>query len=193
MYHIGQTVPHKPRQIIADGEARWHCLFTRQQSESAAVARLKVLGIHSFFPVTETERIVRGQKTIIESRFLPGYVFAHFDGRPLWYELWQACSFVRDVLRLRNGDEPGWIMPEDLTALMAMRATDQEQARARKARSLIRRGDRVKLRTGPFQGYEAEVHTLVTVRGKARGKFTIPLFGGTVPGEASLDDMERVA
>ena len=192
-YILGQIVPHKPRQIIAEGDPRWHCLFTRQQSESAAVKRLAALGIEAFYPVTERSTTHRGKTRVIQSRYLPGYVFARFPGDPVWHELWPACTFITDVLRLRSGS-PGIIRHADLTNIMAMRATDQEQDRARKARSLIRRGDRVRLRTSPLgEEVVVEVHTLVTVRGKARGKFDINLFGSTVPGEADIDDMERVA
>ena len=143
-YILGQIVPHKPRQIIAEGDPRWHCLFTRQQSESAAVKRLAALGIEAFYPVTERQVTNRGKTRVIQSRYLPGYVFARFPGDPVWHELWPACTFITDVLRLRSG-HPGIIRQSDLTNIMAMRATDQEQDRARKARSLIRRGDRVRL------------------------------------------------
>ena len=186
-YILGQIVPHKPRQIIADGDPRWHCLFTRQQSESAAVKRLAALGIEAFYPVTERQVTNRGKTRVIQSRYLPGYVFARFPGDPVWHELWPACTFITDVLRLRSGS-PGIIRQADLTNIMAMRATDMEQDRARKARSLIRRG-RVRLRAGPFEGQVVELHTLTS----SRGKFTIPLFGSAVEGEANLSDMEQVA
>lgn len=167
---------------------RWYALIARPQKEAAARAWLDRHGVVSFYPVTDARKMRRGKPVHYERKYLPGYLFAQFPGEPVWHVL-LASPFVHDVIRLHNGT-PGILHPDTLQRLHAMRQMDQEIEVKRRYRKMIRVGDRAKVRSGPFEGFEVETVEVDAASGK--GKFAIMLFGGPSNAEMSLDQVEKL-
>ena len=196
-WQVGARVPMDrdadARSICASGAHRWHALIVPAMGEGAAEAWLSRLGVYAFHPVRTVTRLHRGRRVRVESRYLPGYVFARFRGAPVWHRIF-ARRLVVDVLRLHSGT-PGLIRPGDLDALHAMRSVErmaEDDARRaaiadRKSRSL-RRGDRVRIVDGAFADFEAEVVEI----GRGKVRFSIELFGRPVEADMSPGAVERI-
>jgi transcription antitermination factor NusG len=187
-YQIGTVEPYDPPRIIAPGPPRWHALMVRPQREAATKAWLDRFGVYAFFPVTERWRIKPGHHAPIRcfARYLPGYLFAHFKGEPIWHNLF-ASPFVRDVIRLTATNEPGHLDPATITGLLAMREVDEKLAERRRLQRIIRQGDRARVKDGVFAGCQVEV---VSVN-SSRGKIKLMIFGQVREAEVDLDNLER--
>lgn len=141
-----------------EGDPRWHALIVPPQREEAAEAMLARHGVYSFHPVTVRTVSVRGKRKRVVSRYLPGYVFARFPGPVIWHRL-MASPVVADAVRHSSG-WPAVLMPADLERLHAMRAIDEAEEERRRQAAIIRRGDRVRILSGAFEGDEVEVLSL---------------------------------
>lgn len=167
------------------GRPRWYGLRVAPQKERRAADFLAEHGVEAFYPITYVHRRYMGKRYKQERKYLPGYVFACFPGEPRWFTLF-ALPLFSDVIRGSSG-MPGEIAPEGLQRLYDMRATDEAQEAASRARRTLRRGDRARVLSGPLSGSEVE---MVEIRG-SRGVFYLPLLGGATA-EARLDDLEKM-
>lgn len=169
MMHVGDVIPLAgsvaDRRLCLDGVQRWHALIVRPQREGATVAWLRQNGAYAFYPVRRRCRVTRGRSVTIQSRYLPGYVFARFSGPVIWHRVITGL-FVSDAIRLDSG-HPAVLHPGDLSALHAMRAVDEaqeavEQDRLAAARRICAfgRGDRVRIVGGPMEGLAVQVREL---------------------------------
>lgn len=140
------------------GDPRWHALIVIPQKEAAAEAVLARHGVYSFHPVTTRTTRVRGKRRTVQSRYLPGYVFARFPGPVIWHRL-MASPLIADAVRHSSG-WPAVLAPQDLERLHAMRAIDEAEAERERQAKVIRRGDRVRILSGAFEGEEVEVLAL---------------------------------
>lgn len=144
--------------LYTPGDPRWHALIAIPQKEQAAEAMLARHGVYSFHPVTTRTTRVRGKRRTVQSRYLPGYVFARFPGPVIWHRL-MASPLVADAVRHSSG-WPAVLAPQDLERLHAMRAIDEAEAERQRQAKIIRRGDRVRILSGAFEGEEVEVLAL---------------------------------
>lgn len=152
--------------FTTEGDPRWHALIVVPQKEQAAEAMLARHDVYAFHPVTTRTASVRGKRKRIVSRYLPGYVFARFPGPVIWHKL-MASPLISNAVRHSSG-WPAVLMPADLERLHAMRAIDEAEEERRRQARIIRKGDRVRILSGAFEGEEVEVLSLdngrVTVR-----------------------------
>jgi transcription antitermination factor NusG len=144
--------------FYSPGDPRWHALIVIPQREHAAEAMLSRHGVYSFHPVTSRTTRVRGKRKTVQSRYLPGYVFARFPGPVIWHRL-VASPLIADAVRHSSG-WPAVLAAQDLERLHAMRAIDEAEAERQRQARVIRRGDRVRILTGAFEGEEVEVLSL---------------------------------
>lgn len=189
-YFVGDTLPPvEAKALITPGPPRWHCLIVYPQREAPTRIWLGEHGIDSFYPVTISRQRYRGRDISRVRRYLPGYVFANFGGDPIWWRIMgDDRQNVRDVLRLHDGT-PGWLHEDTLTQLQAMREVDKElEERKRQART-IRKGDRVRIKTGPFKDFtDVEVKEIKGLR----GMFEVMIFGRPTPVEVGLEQVEKL-
>jgi len=142
-------------QFFNEGQARWHALIVAAQREEAAERMLQRAGVYAFHPVTKRTTMRRHKRHVTVSRYLPGYVFARFPGPAIWHQVF-ATPIIVNAVRHSSG-WPAVLNPEDLERIHAMRAMDEaEEERQRQAR-VIRRGDKVRIMSGAFEGEEVEV------------------------------------
>jgi transcription antitermination factor NusG len=180
--------PVGPKAIIAPGETRWHCLIVYPQREAPTRIWLEEHGVDSFYPVTITKVRHRGRDISRVRRYLPGYVFAKFDGEPIWWRIMgDDRRNVRDVLRLHDG-EPGRLHEDTLTQLQAMREVDEEIEERKRAARTIRKGDRVRINVGEHVNWEVEI---VDIRGP-KGVFHVQLFGADHAAEVDLANVQKL-
>lgn len=173
--------------ITTAGASRWHALTCPPQREGALEAFLARQEVYSFHPVRTREKLDRGKRVVIESRYIPGYVFARFPGPVVWHRLMQ-CNLVTGAIRMSNG-ALAILDPSDLRGLMAMAARGDAEDERRRAALRIAPGDTVRLASGAFEGQTVEVWHV----GNGRARFSIRMFGADLPCEAPLSAMVKVA
>lgn len=186
---VGDVLPldaAPDRRALHDtGTPRWHCLLVRPQAEAKCEAWLSARGVYAFHPVRTRVQTRHGRTRRIESRYLPGYVFARFGGPVIWHHL-LGGQFVTDAIRHEASREPACLHPDDLAALHAMRAREDEAhaiaAERKRAMRMFGGGDRVRIRSGLFEGHDGEVVSVtsggVSVRLRLLGRETAVTLGG---------------
>jgi transcription antitermination factor NusG len=169
-----------------EGDPRWHALIVIPQKEQATEAMLARHGVYSFHPVTTRTVRIRGKRKTVQSRYLPGYVFARFPGPVLWHKL-VASPLVADAVRHSSG-WPAALMPGDLERLHAMRAMDEAEAERQRQAKMIRRGDRVRILSGAFEGEEVEVMSLANGAVHVR----MCILGSELPVQIVFSGVEKI-
>lgn len=192
-YQIGQVVQgidFDARAIFTPSKARWHALIVPVMKEASAEAWLKRRGVYSFHPVKKRRKVIKGRHIEHKTRYLPGYVFAQFPGIAIPNRILR-CPFISDAIRL-GSNEWAILSPHDLRGIHAMRDADEQEQQARESAQRIRPGDRVRVLGGleAVDGQEVEVVSLST---SGRVKFTIHMFGAEIRGEATLDQIQKLA
>ena len=150
-----------------DPTPHWFALMVNPQREIAARKWLDRRGVYSFFPVKKERRHIRNAWVERESRYLPGYLFARFPGAPKWFMIFDS-PFIHNAIRASNG-YPGRIDPDSLQAIRAMASVDHEIEARWHIATRPQKGDRVRIKSGAFAGYETEVVEIV------HGKVRLPL------------------
>lgn len=188
---IGDALPFdEQKPIIHKGRAQWFGLKCVPKAESHLKAWLAIRGIYAFYPVTKARRrIPRSRVKFVEyeRRYLPGYVFARFDGEPVWNRFFDQCPFAHDVIRYQLSGQPGPLNPVDLAKLHAMRSVDEARQESAKQARTIRKGDRVRFF---FSGIEFENVEVLEISGMF-GKVKLGLLGKDEI-KVSLHDMQKM-
>lgn len=169
-----------------EGDPRWHALIVVPQKEQAAEAMLARHDVYAFHPVTTRTVSIRGKRKRVVSRYLPGYVFARFPGPVIWHRL-MASPLIADAVRHSSG-WPAVLMPGDLEKLHAMREIDEAEEERRRQAKVIRRGDRVRILSGAFEGEEVEVLDLAG--GSVRVRMCI--LGSELPVQIVFSGVEKI-
>lgn len=138
----------------------WHVVQHKPRLEDAAVQDLKTLGIENFRP------LYRESDNAHPVALFPGYVFAHFDACDAlsgWTEIKRSPAVLR-LLITREGVPASLI--EDLMRAMdrgkgavlfnddQIRIRGRHHMRVRSRRKLLIYGQKVRIREGPFSGFQ---------------------------------------
>jgi transcriptional antiterminator RfaH len=121
----------------------------RIQREALALHCLGLAGYQTYVPRLRVHRIVHGRRIELRPALFPGYAF-------VWIELqWHAARWAPGVISL--------IMDGVVPARVPQAAIDEIRRREvggliELARRGIRRGDRVRILRGPFEGHLAIYH-----------------------------------
>jgi transcription antitermination factor NusG len=194
---IGDVIPATApaAALCYDGAAEWYALLCQPQREEAAERWLKQRGVYSFHPVLRRKQRVRGHLREYTRRYLPGYVFARFDGAPRVHAV-LACPMIVGALCASSG-RWGKLDAGRLRALHAMRAVDEAQeARHKQDRQRLRRasrlraGDAALFRSGPLAGLRCEVVSLTASDGV---QVRLTLLGGDVPATVDAADLVKLS
>ena len=140
----------------ADKECSWWCVYTISRREKDLMRRLVALEIGHFGPtVPKRYRSPSGRLRTSYIPLFPNYVFMFGDEQARYHAMTTNCiskcnrvndseQLVRDLRQLRNVIDSGIALTPE---------------------AKLNRGDRVRVRTGPFAGYEGNV---VRREGKTR-------------------------
>lgn len=168
------------------GRPRWHALTVAPQREGQCERLLAAMDVEAFHPVQRRTAMVRGKRVELQTRYLPGYVFARFPGAVVWHVLRERCLMITGAVRMSSG-ELAILEPSDLRGLQRMACVDQAMEDRRQAALRIKAGDTVRLLSGPFEGQTVEVWDV----GSGHAKFHIRMFGGEIFATAPVTHMER--
>jgi len=137
-------------------DSAWFLAQLKPNCAAIAERNLKRQGFGTFMPLEEAT-CKRGGKFVTATRPLfPGYIFVAFDPAR---GAWRAINATQGVTRLVSfGNSPAPV-PLDLISQLILRCDAAGKLLPAKAQELAP-GDRVRLRTGPFADFVAEVERI---------------------------------
>ncbi|MFZ0451381.1 MAG: UpxY family transcription antiterminator [Desulfatiglandaceae bacterium] len=129
-----------------ENNAKWYAIHTRSRFEQKVFDGLSGKDIDAFLPRVQTmsRRKDRRQKILVP--MIPGYLFVRSILTPdAYYPIIKTTGVVR-IIGVQGKPVPA--NQDEIDALMILDGTD----RTVQNRSFMRKGDRVMIMEGPFQG-----------------------------------------
>ena len=127
----------------------WCILQTKPKQEFCAEKNLKLLNINAYLPVYLKK--IKKNKVKID-RIAPlfsGYMFAQFD----IHDLYQKVKYTRGVKGILGSQEYLWTIGDDKIQDIKLRENDGVVV-LRKREDSFRKGDRIFIDEGDFEGWE---------------------------------------
>ena len=179
--------------LVDPGPGRWHALTVTPTARAKIEVEdwLARNGIYAFHPVLRISRRRGGRPVTVPRCYLPGYVFAKFEGAP---RIHAVCAHpdVRGAIARADGTW-GVLDHRDLRAIRAMadhaRAALLATHAARKRRMAAaapRPGGQALFRAGPLAGQTAQV---VELRAGGSAVVRLRLFGAEMLATARTHDL----
>jgi transcriptional antiterminator NusG len=173
----------------------WYVLKVQSNREDsirdAILRRLKIAGLQDYVaeivvPTEKVSEIKAGKKKFTERKFYPGYIMIRLElNDDVWFEIRETPG-VGDFVG--SGGKPVPMTPQDVDRMLG-RTHEVEQAGPR-LKINFQKGDRVKVREGPFENYEGNVDEVNEAKGLV--KVMIQVFGRPVPLELEYWQVEAV-
>ena len=140
--------------MFDDCKLTWFLAQIKPNSWNIADRNLKRQGFTTFLPVAEETRQRNGKFLTAIRPVFPGYIFVAFEpARGLWNKINSTYGITRLV---SFGNEPAPV-PAELVAQLRSRCDASSKLLPQ---SDLRRGDQVRLTTGPFANFVAEIESI---------------------------------
>jgi transcriptional antiterminator NusG len=180
---------------------RWYFVRCQSGSEDSVrkqvEMRVKHAGLQDIIPqvLVPFERVTDlrgGKKRVVNRKLYPGYLMVqadiedHEDGR-----VTQAQSVVRDTPKvgdfLGGSGQPVSISENEVSSILA-RMSDNEASL--QVNIGLNKGDMVKIKSGPFDGFDGTVEEILPEKGVV--KVVVTIFGRPTPVELKYWEVETV-
>ncbi len=175
---------------IIHGDSPWFAIRVMTGRESAVQEALEVLGITALVPMRKGPDLRRRHRVIPGSLqpVIYGYVLVQSDPSP---EILVAFKGVQDVIDVLGGAEkPMRVTAKEISRFKAMAeagAYDWE----RPSDLVLRVGEAVRVKDGPFASFKAVVVT-PNAKGKGDVVVMVDILGGSVPVTVPLAILEKL-
>jgi transcription elongation factor/antiterminator RfaH len=165
---------------------RWYVIQTKPHKEFMvrdALARLQ--DVQAYLPILRVKPVNPRARKV--RPFFPGYLFAHADLSRVGLS---AIQWNPGIVRvLGSGDEPVAISPHVIDKIRdRVREVQQQEAFAS---GRFRKGDRVRITTGPFEGFEGMFDT--RLGGQMRARILVEFLGRLTVTEVDARYLEKVS
>ena len=128
---------------------KWHVLRTKPRKERLVVSQLRLRDVEVYYPTYLRQG--KGQKSVRESAFFPGYLFVRADLEQVGSSALKWIPGLDGLVQF--GGQPAVITEHIVTSL---RARLNEVQRVGDEEFLgLKKGDSVRVTRGPFSGYSA--------------------------------------
>jgi transcriptional antiterminator NusG len=177
-------------------ELVWYVLKVQSSREDtirdALQRRVKIQGLQRFFGqiVVPTEKITEirnNKKRIVERKTYPGYIMIQMELNEKTWFLVRETPGVGDFVGAHG-------TPTKMTEVEVNQMLHQEEekttAEAPKVRIDVERGDRVKIKDGPFENFEGTVEEVIEGRGLV--KVMLIIFNRPTPVDLEYWQVERI-
>ena len=136
-------------------------------------------------PSEEVVEMKGGQKSITERRIFPGYVLVEMD---LTDETWHLIKNIPRVTGFLggSGNRPSPISQKEVDKIMSQMEEGVEKPRPK---VLFEVGEMVRVKDGPFAGFNGNVEDVNYEKSKVRVAVTI--FGRSTPVELDFSQVEK--
>jgi transcriptional antiterminator NusG len=173
----------------------WYVLKVQSSREDtirdALERRVKIQGLQRFFGriVVPTEKITEirnNKKRIVERKTYPGYIMVEMElNEKTWFVVRETPG-VGDFVGAHG-------TPTKMTETEVNQMLGQETAKTEEAprvRIDVERGDRVKIKDGPFENFEGTVEEVIEARGLV--KVMLIIFNRPTPVDLEYWQVERI-
>jgi transcription termination/antitermination protein NusG len=177
-------------------ELVWYVLKVQSSREDtirdALQRRVKIQGLQEYFGriVVPTEKITEirnNKKRIVERKTYPGYIMVQMVLNEKTWFLVRETPGVGDFVGAHG-------TPTKMTDAEVNQMLHQEEekttAEAPKVRIYVERGDRVKIKDGPFENFEGTVEEVIEGRGLV--KVMLIIFNRPTPVDLEYWQLERI-
>lgn len=176
-------------------ELVWYVLKVQSGREDtirdALERRVKIQGLQRYFGriVVPTEKITEirnNKKRVVERKSYPGYIMAEMELNEKTWFLVRETPGVGDFVGAHG-------TPTKMTNDEVNKMLGQETAKTEKAATIkydYERGDRVKIKDGPFENFEGSVEDVIEQRGVV--KVMLIIFNRPTPVELEYWQVERI-
>jgi transcriptional antiterminator NusG len=177
-------------------ELVWYVLKVQSSREDtirdALERRVKIQGLERYFGriVVPTEKITEirnNKKRIVERKTYPGYIMVEMElNEKTWFVVRETPG-VGDFVGAHGTPTK---MTETEVNQMLGQQTAAETEQAPKVRIDVERGDRVKIKDGPFENFEGTVEEVIEARGLV--KVMLIIFNRPTPVDLEYWQVERI-
>jgi len=179
-----------PAPEPGDGEMLWYVIKVQSNREKSIKKslerRINRDGLEEFFgeiiiPTEKVSEVKNGKKKITEHKLYPGYLMVNMIlNDETWFAV-RETGGVGDFTGSANKPIP---MQEHEIARMLGREEQKEEEAPRMALT-FGMGDTVKIKEGPFEGFEGSIDTVDETSGRLT--VLVEIFGRTTP----VEDLEH--
>lgn len=164
----------------------WYAVQSKRHNEHRVARFLGQKGVPAFLPLLEVTRWYGPRRIRLLEPLFPGYLFARTLRMQTAPAAWDAVRWapgVRTILGTDTGPTP---VPDEVIMAIQERVRDLGFVRPRPPG----RGQRVRIRGGPFAGLEAVFDQPLSREGRVR--VFLSLLGQERRVELDLADLERI-
>jgi len=182
-----------PAEVVPSNK-RWYVVKVqsgREESIKDAIERrVKIEGLEEFFgqiliPTEKVVEMVQGKRRTRQRKLFPGYLMVEVEYNDRILYLFRETSGVGDFVGASPNKPPPPMPDKEVERLT--RPADQKPPR--EVLKGFERGERVKVKEGPFAGMEGEVKEVLEGKDKVRVELTI--WGRPVPVELEYWAVEK--
>ncbi len=141
-------------------------------------------------PTEKVSDTKRGQKTVVNRKFFPGYILVRMqlydDEGQILERAWYFLRNMQGVMGIVGGERP---MPLDDNEVQRIMHQASDSAEAAKPKVSYQVGDSVTVKDGPFENFEGTVQDVDAERGKLQ--LSVTIFGRSTPLEVEYWQVER--
>jgi transcription termination/antitermination protein NusG len=177
-------------------ELVWYVLKVQSSREDtirdALQRRVKIQGLEKYFGqiVVPTEKITEirnNKKRIVERKTYPGYIMVQMElNEKTWFTVRETPG-VGDFVGAHGTPTK---MTETEVSQMLNQEEEKTTAETPKVRIDVERGDRVKIKDGPFENFEGTVEEVIEGRGLV--KVMLIIFNRPTPVDLEYWQLERI-
>jgi transcriptional antiterminator NusG len=177
-------------------ELVWYVLKVQSSREDtireALQRRVKIQNLQRFFGqiVVPTEKITEirnNKKRIVERKTYPGYIMIQMELNEKTWFLVRETPGVGDFVGAHGTPSK---MPDSEVNQMLHQEEEKTTAETPKVRIDVERGDRVKIKDGPFENFEGTVEEVIEGRGLV--KVMLIIFNRPTPVDLEYWQLERI-
>jgi transcription antitermination factor NusG len=157
----------------------WAVVRSQPRREPLASEALHARGVETYIPRMPAESLSGNSRSLF-----PGYLFAH------------VVPHSDDLLRIRSAPGVAYLLPRASApallsdALVSAIRAREEELRRHSGRGGLVRGDRVRVRSGPFRLVEASFDRRLSATGRVR--ILLELVHGVVPVQTRAANLEVI-
>ena len=174
----------------------WYVLKVQSSREDtirdALERRVKIQGLGRYFgrivvPTEKTTEIRNNKKKIVERKSYPGYIMVEMElNEKTWFTVRETPG-VGDFVGAHG--QPTKMTEAEVNQMLGQQTAAEAEA-APKVRIDVERGDRVKIKDGPFENFEGTVAEVNEQRGLV--KVMLIIFNRPTPVDLEYWQVERI-
>lgn len=158
----------------------------------AIARRVKIEGLDRYFeqivvPTEKSTEVRNNRKRVIERKSYPGYVMIHMELNEKTWFLVRETPGVGDFIGPHGSPSR---MSETEVQQMLGQVVPVKEEEAAKVRIDLERGDRVKIKDGPFENFEGTVEEIIEGRGAV--KVMLIIFNRPTPVDLEYWQVEKL-